>query len=120
MISVARAKGRGAKCHVRFSIADALALDEPDKYFDAARSERTLQWLSHPEAAVAEMGRPHNSSSSGVRAPPSPGPNADNGCSTEGPTPPYRKCRPRSMLQVSGRLAGWPPSTDSARVSALP
>ena len=52
-------KGRGARRSVRarFSVGDALALDEPDGYFDAVRSERTLQWLSDPEAAVAEMGR---------------------------------------------------------------
>ena len=57
MVSIAQVKGSAAKCRVRFSVGDALALDEPDGSFDAVRSERTLQWLSDPEAAVAEMGR---------------------------------------------------------------
>jgi SAM-dependent methyltransferase len=42
---------------VRFSVGDACSLDEPDDSFDAARSERTLQWLVDPAAAVAEMVR---------------------------------------------------------------
>jgi SAM-dependent methyltransferase len=42
---------------VRFAVGDALALDEPDDYFDVARSERTLQWLTDPQAAVCELAR---------------------------------------------------------------
>ena len=42
---------------MRFSVRDAAALDEPDDSFDAVRSERTLQWLPDPRAAVAEMSR---------------------------------------------------------------
>ena len=42
---------------MRFSVGDAHALDEPDDAFDAVRSERTLQWLADPAAAVAEMVR---------------------------------------------------------------
>lgn len=38
-------------------IGDALALDEPDDSFDAARCERVLQWVSDPAAAVAELTR---------------------------------------------------------------
>ena len=38
-------------------VGDALALDQPDDSFDVVRSERTLQWLTDPEAAVAEMAR---------------------------------------------------------------
>ena len=57
MIGGARARARGARCRVRFSVGDALALDERNDSFDAARSERTLQWLADPEGAVAEMAR---------------------------------------------------------------
>jgi SAM-dependent methyltransferase len=42
---------------VRFTLGDAGSLDEPDDGFDAVRSERTLQWLADPAAAVAEMVR---------------------------------------------------------------
>lgn len=45
-------------------------IDEPDDYFDVARSERTLQWLPDPQAAVLEMARttrPARSSSPGTR-----------------------------------------------------
>lgn len=57
MIASSRARARGAACGVRFSVGDALALDEPDNSFDVVRSERTLQWVSDPTAAVAEMAR---------------------------------------------------------------
>ena len=46
-----------ARCRVRFTVGDACSLDEPDDSFDVARSERTLQWLADPAAAVAEMVR---------------------------------------------------------------
>ena len=42
---------------MRFTVGDAGSLDEPDGSFDAARSERTLQWLVDPAAAVREMVR---------------------------------------------------------------
>ena len=57
MIAGARARARGARCRVNFCVGDALGLDESDDRFDVVRSERTLQWLSDPAAAVAEMAR---------------------------------------------------------------
>ncbi|MEQ1872738.1 MAG: methyltransferase domain-containing protein [Ilumatobacteraceae bacterium] len=57
MLRVAQSKAADARCRVRFTLGDALALAEPDDSFDAARSERTLQWLTDPMAAVAEMAR---------------------------------------------------------------
>jgi SAM-dependent methyltransferase len=57
MLSVARARATAAACSVRFSVGDATALDEPDQSFDIARSERTLQWLSDPQAGVDELAR---------------------------------------------------------------
>lgn len=57
MLRVARTRASGARCRVRFSVGDALALDEPDGSFDAVRSERTLQWLADPRAAVEGMAR---------------------------------------------------------------
>jgi ubiquinone/menaquinone biosynthesis C-methylase UbiE len=40
-----------------FRSGDALALDEPDASFDAARSERTFQWLDDLPKAMAELVR---------------------------------------------------------------
>ena len=57
MLRVARSNAGAARCRVRFTLGDACSLDEPDDSFDAARSERTLQWLADPAAAVAEMVR---------------------------------------------------------------
>ena len=57
MIAGAWSRAHIARCRVRFAVGDALALDEPDDCFDVVRSERTLQWLSNPGAAVAEMAR---------------------------------------------------------------
>ena len=57
MLRVARSNAAAARCRVRFTVGDAYSLDEPDDSFDAARSERTLQWLADPAAAVAEMVR---------------------------------------------------------------
>ncbi len=57
MVRVARSNAAAAPSRVRFSVEDACSLDEPDGSFDAARSERTLQWLADPAAAVAEMVR---------------------------------------------------------------
>ncbi len=57
MLRVARTNARSARCRVRFTVGDARSLDESDDSFDAVRSERTLQWLADPAAAVAEMVR---------------------------------------------------------------
>jgi len=57
MIAVAQQRASTARCHVHFAVGNALALDEPDEYFDVARCERTLQWLTDPQAAVLEMAR---------------------------------------------------------------
>jgi len=57
MLRVARANVDAVGCRVRFSVGDACALNEPNDCFDAVRSERTLQWIIEPHAAVAEMVR---------------------------------------------------------------
>ena len=57
MIASARSRARTATCRVRFTVGDALELAESNSSFDLARSERTLQWLTDPKAAVAEMAR---------------------------------------------------------------
>jgi SAM-dependent methyltransferase len=57
MLRIAHANARAVRCRVRFTIGDASSLDEPDDSFDAVRSERTLQWLADPGAAVVEMVR---------------------------------------------------------------
>lgn len=57
MVAGARARARSARCRARFSVGDALELDEPDGFFDVVRCERTLQWLADPKAAVAGMVR---------------------------------------------------------------
>jgi SAM-dependent methyltransferase len=57
MVHGARARAASVRCLTRFVVGDAMALDEPDRSFDAVRSERTLQWLADPAAAVAEMAR---------------------------------------------------------------
>ena len=57
MVAAATSRAQSTRCHVRFAVGNAQSLDEPDAYFDVARSERTLQWLTDPACAVAEMGR---------------------------------------------------------------
>ena len=57
MIAAAQAKAHLAPCAVRFAVGNALTLTEPEGSFDVVRSERTLQWLTDPEAAAAEMVR---------------------------------------------------------------
>ena len=58
MVAGASSRAKGAAvCRVRFSVGNALSLDEPDESFDVVRSERTLQWLADPAAAVSEMAR---------------------------------------------------------------
>ncbi|HEU5149802.1 MAG TPA: methyltransferase domain-containing protein [Iamia sp.] len=56
MLAVARRRAAGAAT-IRFEVGDAQGLDLPDGGFDAVRSERTLQWVADPGAAVAEMAR---------------------------------------------------------------
>ncbi len=55
MLAVARERAAGAAVDITFRTGDAAALDEPDASFDACRSERMLQWLMEPEAAIDEM-----------------------------------------------------------------
>ena len=50
------AEDSGLTC-LELRTGDAAALDEPDASFDAARSERTFQWLDDPAGALAEMAR---------------------------------------------------------------
>lgn len=56
MLEAARA-GWDVLCPASFTVGDAQALDVPSGSFDAARSERVLQWLPDPQAAVAELAR---------------------------------------------------------------
>lgn len=59
MIGAARARAVSLPlaCAARFEVGDAGALAEPAGAFDAVRSERTLQWLTDPAVAVAELAR---------------------------------------------------------------
>ncbi len=57
MVRAATSRAGEARCRVRFVVGDAGSLAEPDDSFDVVRSERTLQWLGDPRAAVAEMAR---------------------------------------------------------------
>lgn len=57
MLRVARVNAEAAPCRAEFVVGDAAALALPNGSFDAVRSERTLQWLPDPAAAVAELVR---------------------------------------------------------------
>jgi SAM-dependent methyltransferase len=57
MLEVARVRLADLPCRVAFAQQDALALQEPAEFFDAARCERTLQWVSAPAQGVAELFR---------------------------------------------------------------
>jgi SAM-dependent methyltransferase len=57
MVRAARSRAGAAPCLVRFVVGDASTLPGPDDSFDAVRCERTLQWLTDPVTAVAEMAR---------------------------------------------------------------
>jgi SAM-dependent methyltransferase len=57
MLRVACAQPWPAGCRARLEAGDARSLPEPDGSFDAARCERTLQWLADPAVAVAELVR---------------------------------------------------------------
>ncbi|GGJ84114.1 hypothetical protein GCM10010123_12220 [Pilimelia anulata] len=55
--AVAVAESRADGGPVRYAVGDVTALDFPDGYFDAVRTERVLQHLPEPDAAVAELAR---------------------------------------------------------------
>lgn len=57
MVAAANSQAASAGCRARFEVGDACSLDEADDSFDAVRSERTLQWIADPMAAVREMAR---------------------------------------------------------------
>jgi ubiquinone/menaquinone biosynthesis C-methylase UbiE len=42
MVAVAQKRASGARCQVRFVVGNALALDEPDAYFDVVRVRADL------------------------------------------------------------------------------
>lgn len=57
MLARAGQRSRAAPCAVHCSVGGALDLPAIDRSFDVVRSERTLQWVTDPDAAVAEMSR---------------------------------------------------------------
>lgn len=57
MVRVARERAAGSACPFRVVLGDAAALPEPDGSCDAARAERTLQWVPDPAGVVAELHR---------------------------------------------------------------
>jgi SAM-dependent methyltransferase len=57
MLRVAESNARTVRCSCRFRVGDACDLDEPSGSFDAVRSERTLQWIADPLAAIGEIVR---------------------------------------------------------------
>lgn len=57
MLAAGRARAAAGGVDVTFAVGDATALEFPDGAFDVVRSERTLQWVSDPAAAVREMVR---------------------------------------------------------------
>jgi SAM-dependent methyltransferase len=57
MLRAARERVGGVRCQVRFTLGEACALDEPDDSYDVVRCERTLQWITNPLVAIAEMAR---------------------------------------------------------------
>jgi SAM-dependent methyltransferase len=56
MLEAAR-RAWDAACPARFAVGDAEALAVPSGSVDVARSERVLQWLPDPQAAVTELAR---------------------------------------------------------------
>lgn len=52
---VAAARQRDNGSGVRYAIGDIRSLDFPDASFDAVRSERVIQHVTDPDAAVAEL-----------------------------------------------------------------
>lgn len=57
MLAAATDRAAAAGVPARFRRGDAMALDFADGGFDVVRSERTLQWVSDPALAIAEMVR---------------------------------------------------------------
>jgi SAM-dependent methyltransferase len=57
MVDEATKRARVLDAPVEFAVGDAQNLDFPDGTFDGCRSERTLQWVDSPEAALAEFMR---------------------------------------------------------------
>jgi SAM-dependent methyltransferase len=55
LIAEARQRDNGAG--VRYAVGDITALDFPDGTFDAVRSERVIQHVPDPDAAIAELAR---------------------------------------------------------------
>jgi ubiquinone/menaquinone biosynthesis C-methylase UbiE len=54
---VAAAARRDHGSGVRYAVGDITALDFPDATFDSVRSERVLQHVAEPDAAIAELAR---------------------------------------------------------------
>ncbi len=57
MLAVARERAAAAGVAAEFRVGDAAALPEPDGSVDALRSERMLQWVPDPDAALREFVR---------------------------------------------------------------
>ena len=57
MLAAGRQRAEALGVAVDLSVGDAEALTFGDASFSVTRSERTLQWLAHPEKAVAEIVR---------------------------------------------------------------
>lgn len=57
MLGEAASAAATSACPARFCLGDATLLGVADGTFDAVRSERTLQWVTSPTAAVAEFRR---------------------------------------------------------------
>ena len=57
MLAEARRRAETASINIDLRLGDAMALEFDDDTFDATRSERVLQWLPDPQAAIAEMVR---------------------------------------------------------------
>jgi 2-polyprenyl-3-methyl-5-hydroxy-6-metoxy-1,4-benzoquinol methylase len=55
--TVAAAQARHDGSAVRYEVADVLALPYADGEFDAVRTERVLQHVQEPDAAIAELAR---------------------------------------------------------------
>ncbi|MGH3165670.1 MAG: methyltransferase domain-containing protein, partial [Trebonia sp.] len=56
-VLIAEAEQRDNGTGVRYAVGDITALDFPDATFDAVRSERVIQHVPDPDAAIAELVR---------------------------------------------------------------
>lgn len=52
-----RAAAEAGVVGITFAVGDAYALDEPDDAFDVVHAHQVMQHLSHPVAALVEIGR---------------------------------------------------------------